>query len=146
MHYATLVIVSDDTDLDAAVSEALSNHEGVEWDWWQIGGRWTGIFDGYNPELDSANYEPDPHKPGEVRVKWPTQWKRNLGDVIPVSGLTEEHLKPFHAVAVSGWGYWKSLRYVPWEKPSFQPSPMPPLEWIKEQVGDYFAVVVDCHN
>lgn len=30
-----------------------------KWDWWQIGGRWTGRFsDGYEPEKDIENYAP----------------------------------------------------------------------------------------
>lgn len=27
------------------------------WDWWQIGGRWTGIHDDYDPEKDPENIE-----------------------------------------------------------------------------------------
>lgn len=40
------------------------------WDWWVVGGRWTGSHDGYEPHKDPANYSPcrycagTGHRPG----------------------------------------------------------------------------------
>jgi len=28
-----------------------------KWDWWQLGGRWTGVWSEYDPEQDPANWE-----------------------------------------------------------------------------------------
>lgn len=28
-----------------------------QWDWWRLGGRWTGIWSNYEPRKDPANYE-----------------------------------------------------------------------------------------
>ncbi len=30
---------------------------GSRWDWWSIGGRYTGVFDGYIPQADPKNWE-----------------------------------------------------------------------------------------
>lgn len=30
--------------------------DGSRWDWWQIGGRWTGFLSGYDPAKDEANW------------------------------------------------------------------------------------------
>jgi len=60
MHYAVLVITdeSEHETVAAAVESVLSRYENIEWDWFQIGGRWTGFFDGYDPEKDPANIKP----------------------------------------------------------------------------------------
>ena len=31
---------------------------GGHWDWYEIGGRWSGALDGYQPECDPKNYKP----------------------------------------------------------------------------------------
>lgn len=46
------------------------------WDWWQIGGRWTGVISGYDPDKDPENFDFD-----RGEVKWPTQWVLHNGDV-----------------------------------------------------------------
>jgi hypothetical protein len=134
MHYGVLVIVEPDSlsSIEAAVEEALAPYQDKEWDWYQIGGRWTGALDGYDPELDPANkkpcefceatgtttkavalkypaYKEHVGKPciqckGEgQRVEWPTQWERHQGDIQPISSLTEEQYdKRFYAVVVDG--------------------------------------------
>lgn len=32
-------------------------NENGRWDWWQLGGRWTGIWSDYEPRQDPANHE-----------------------------------------------------------------------------------------
>lgn len=44
----------------APFSEDLITEDGEynqngKWDWWQLGGRWTGIWSDYNPAADPAN-------------------------------------------------------------------------------------------
>lgn len=115
MHYGNLVIVRVEDEktfnLDEAVEKAMGPHEeeGGFWDWYQIGGRWTGLFDGYDPEKDEANIKvcnlcggtgtrPDMKCESGCNgcggtgksVEWPTQWKRHEGDVMPVALLTKE--------------------------------------------------------
>lgn len=49
--------------LNEAITEILkpwdqNNETGDgEWDWWQLGGRWTGIWSDYDPRTDPANHE-----------------------------------------------------------------------------------------
>lgn len=68
------------------------------WDWWQIGGRWTGTHDGYDPEKDPQNIENCrfhkgtncPHCKGTGKaVKWPTAWPFHQGDVVPIGEVKD---------------------------------------------------------
>lgn len=79
-----------------------------KWDWYSIGGRWSGMLSGYDPDADLANQETcDMCQGGGLRndrlglqaraedpsytcngcdgkgrrTKWPTQWKKHYGDV-----------------------------------------------------------------
>lgn len=98
-------------------SRSSCNPQG-RWDWWQIGGRWTGAWSSwYTPELDERNREQcwlchgtgqrddelgRAHRiesPGYscngcrgsgISEKWPTQWVAHEGDVIAVSRFLEE--------------------------------------------------------
>jgi hypothetical protein len=67
-----------------------------QWDWWQIGGRYTGrLSDGYDPEKDERNLEwRRNHQTGkDERVpKWPTSWVKFEGDIIQKGSLNMEKL------------------------------------------------------
>lgn len=125
MHYSNLVIVdkkSAQTDLKLSVESAMGPHEedGGFWDWYQIGGRWTGILDGYDPSTDPRNQEKCNLCDGTgkrkdiqcvngcngcegtgIAEKWPTQWAEHPGDVMPVKNLTQEQLDKFFRVVVN---------------------------------------------
>jgi hypothetical protein len=178
MHYANLVIVESpqdgvEFDLEAAVENAMGacEEEGGFWDWYQIGGRWTGLFDGYDPEKDSANIvvcqlcngtgdRPDLEPPEwkeecggcngcrgtGKRVTWPTEWGIRSADAIPVEALTDEHYGEFYRVVVRGTEF-GGTDYQPW-KPigeMFLEKEMPPLAWLKQEYAGHLAVVVDNH-
>jgi hypothetical protein len=173
MHYSNLVIVpAEGDDLDEKLERAMgpSGDDGGFWDWYQIGGRWTGLFDSYDPETDPENTETctlcaGSGKRPDMTVangcngcagtgtakKWPTDWKKHPGDIIPVSQLTEEHLGKFHRVVLDGYGEFSSERYEPWAEEKLAKLSMPTLEWIKKEFGGdedggYVAVVVDNHS
>jgi hypothetical protein len=127
MHYYALAIVPAEGDLNELLDETLApyseHREDVDidkiplsWDWYQVGGRFSGRLGDYDPQHDPRNWEdcdlcketpglrndrlgkehreanPDygcngcdqyrkiTGKPG-VRVKWPTEWAGNPGDV-----------------------------------------------------------------
>ena len=183
MHYSVLVVLGRDdlgieedepegsVSVDEAVEEALKRYQDVEWDWYQIGGRWTGFFDGYepndDPELletcdlcggtgDRATFRNEPvgvqHESGcngclgaGKRVPWPTYWPRRAEDAIPAQTLTEEHVKKVFAVVVHGRWFPSGL-WVPWaDGPgAIQEQPMPPVGYLKAE--GHTAVIVDCHN
>ncbi len=90
------------------------------WDWWQVGGRYTGKLSGYDPDKDPANRETCFMCGGtgkrndalgqEARaknpaytcngcegkgwsVKWPTSWKNHPGDKMRVSHLDMADMK-----------------------------------------------------
>jgi hypothetical protein len=173
MHYGNLVIVTREdaeADLDATVEKVMgpSEKNGGFWDWYQIGGRWTGTLDGYEPEKDEANIKPcnlcgATGKRADMEVangcngcagtgksvEWPTQWKRHAGDVMPVEQLTEEQLKKFYRVVCDGYGPFGGERYYPWKAGTdgvFEANEMPPLDWLKKTFTEHVAVVVDNHS
>jgi len=80
-----------------------------KWDWWAIGGRWTGYISGYDPSKDPDNIETcdlcggtgmrtDMEIPNGCNgcdgkgqsLKWPTQWKRHNGDMRLLSAIKKE--------------------------------------------------------
>lgn len=108
MHYHCEVVIPAEGDVEQAVTGALAPHRENDectngfWDWWQIGGRWSGAKDGYEADKDPANIEVCSYcrgygkrgdKPcngcsGEgKRAKWPTEWKRHAGDIVSVSAI-----------------------------------------------------------
>lgn len=154
MHYLNIVIIeADDTDLEdedfveEAVQKAMgaSEDEGGFYDWYQIGGRWTGYFDGYDPTKDPRNLEQCHLCKGTGRredeigrkariedpsytcngcagtgqsVRWPSSWARHQGDIMPVASLTQAHIDGAYRIVVSGHGAFAKadLIYRPWLK------------------------------
>lgn len=113
MHYLALVIIPPEGNVDAHVTLLMEPHQeqgDIGWDWYQVGGRWTGLFSGYDPGADPENTEPCnlcdatgkrtdavaqsmPEQMAAchgcngcdgkgIRRKWPTDWKRHDGDVL----------------------------------------------------------------
>jgi len=188
MHYGNLVILEKPEGfpnphngmnrwLEAAVSEAMgpSEDDGGFWDWYQIGGRWTGLFDGYDPEKDPANivvcdlchgtgrrddelgkslrtknpeYTCNGCSGEGKRAEWPTQWKFHPGDLMPIENLTQEHLNRIYRVVLNG-ASWGGEEYIPWKSGTdnaFYKREMPPLEWLKKEYEGYLVVIVDNHS
>lgn len=168
MHYPNIVIVPKNGKLETNVAVSMGPHEdkGGFWDWYQIGGRWTGLFDGYDPEEDPANLETcrgckgtgEVEKDGKTTqcyclgtgkdIKWPTDWARHPGDVIPIEQLTQEQLDEVHRVVCpDGYGVLGGDEYLPWkESDCFRKRERPPLAWLKKTFAGYLAVVVDNHQ
>jgi len=129
MHYHCEVYLKNlSEDVEDQIEKAMSPYyEGLEvelikedddeyyinpvgfWDWYQIGGRWTGTHDNYDPEKDPDNIEvcrlcngtgtrSDMKVPNGCNgcigtgksIKWPTQWKRYDGDIVNVSEIRED--------------------------------------------------------
>lgn len=139
-HFCVLVLAPGDTpeaEVEMIVAELLEPYresetcfeDGTRWDWYQIGGRWTGALDpSYNPETDSVNVETCPQCGGTghrddflgqrarerdssytcngcggegSRVKWPTQWKRFKGDMRPANEVPVD-FTPYALVTPDG--------------------------------------------
>lgn len=133
-HFAVLVLTAEAVDPREAVARLLAPYEEAlgqdpKWDWWTIGGRWTGMLDGYDPTKDPTNIETcdqcrgtgrrtdavgaDIRKlnPGFTcngcegngrRVKWPTDWAPHAGDVARVDALPQPLRVPFAVVTPDG--------------------------------------------
>lgn len=110
VHSLVIVVLPPTTedivgDLEQAMMPFHYEHRReITWDWYQIGGRWTGVFSKeYNPTTDPANLEECRFCQGEdcihcngtgLEVKWPTQWKDFAGDVATpaqVLKMKEDH-------------------------------------------------------
>ncbi len=145
MHYLAYAIIPVSTGIDHLVAQLLAPFEegpeglpqrecggdennpyGGIWDWYQIGGRWTGYLNNdYDPEKDPQNIETcnlcngtgqredeigkdirskDPSYTCNgcsgkgVKTKWPTQWKHHVGDIIPLDSLERDDEKTPHTL------------------------------------------------
>jgi hypothetical protein len=67
-HFSVLVLTEDEVtreSAEAVVTPLLAPYDendewfadGSRWDWWVVGGRWTGSLDGYKPHEDINNFE-----------------------------------------------------------------------------------------
>lgn len=111
-----------------------------KWDWWQLGGRYSGLFaPSYDPDKDPANIETcwlcggTGKRPDMVcengcngckgtgkMVKWPTQWKA-VGSQVRRADLPLEALRTISELkAVKAWQKWQKIvagRPVPdWDR------------------------------
>jgi hypothetical protein len=126
MHYLAYVVIPPDGDPNEHIDKALApwNEEVSDrgfWDWYVIGGRWTGHFDGYDPTADPANQETCTlcHGTGTrdwspcnvtpewiaecggcngcqgtgTSTKWSTQWAQRDEDVVPVPAALTKTLE-----------------------------------------------------
>jgi hypothetical protein len=145
-----------------------------KWDWFQIGGRWTGALDGYKPEDDPNNQEQcficggtgmrsdelgnaarqaDPSytcngcQGKGSRVTWPTNYMPNVGDTQPVSVISRLKFRPFAIVTPAG--EWFEKGSMGWF--GMVSGEQGKEEWaekvqsIFEQYKDYYGTIVDCH-
>lgn len=173
-HFATLVIVpADEAEPEKAAAALLAPYDengcaysdGSRWDWWQVGGRWTGSLDGYDPRTDPSNIVRcnlcggtgtrtdivvhdgcNGCQGSGVRLVWPTNFQHHAGDIQPVRNIPEGFV-PAAVVTPDGqWheegrvGWWNSLERTHDEN-----------DWVKIVAALYVqyrhetAVLVDCH-
>jgi hypothetical protein len=115
MHFFTACVVPRGTtraEVDDVVAPMMAPFDETEnddgwWDWWQVGGRWTGVWSEYNPTTDPANIETCKLCGGTgtrrdmtlvngcngcggkgAAVTWPTQWVAVDDDIVPVPLVT----------------------------------------------------------
>lgn len=170
-----VVLIPESVDVDRHVVEAMepySEHTSRSgwWDWWQIGGRWTGIWsEDYDPHEDPANHQQcelcggsgfrkdlgrkcngcgygwSAATPG-IRLKWPTAWARHDGDVVSVKTLLDhfdEWGHPFAFISPNS-----AVEREAWDGKQFVPTEGFVLAYRQalEAHPDMFAVVVDYHS
>jgi hypothetical protein len=134
MHYSAIVIVpGETTDIDHAVAAVMQPYREDDrhgfWDWYQIGGRWTGLVSGYDPTKDPDNIEVCWICQGsgmrtdrlgqELRaenpaytcngcngtgraVKWPTEWAKHPGDIASVADVISSGAVSFAVIPYNG--------------------------------------------
>lgn len=159
MHFLAFVIIPADGDPAQHVERLLapycerSDEADSFWDWYQIGGRWTGHLADYDPEADPANRD------ANGSAKWPTEWVAYEGDVQPVERVyailgspAGENLFPHRVVTSTGTsvkrGYNPAAVLGDWEA-MFPPTPNyrdHVLAALKAALPDGRVVVVDYHS
>jgi len=166
MHYLTLVVIPENGDVakhvDAVMSQRAVKSE-LDWDWFQIGGRWTGLFDGYDPDTDPKNIKTCDLCGGTGRRRdmsvangcngcqgkgraavWSTDRAPHEGDVLTtaeaLASLTPDRIP--HAIAAKG----KSSVSESWNGKTFVANPEheATVRMMLAQPGR--CVVVDCHS
>jgi hypothetical protein len=115
-----------------------------KWDWYSIGGRWSGVLDDYNPADDPNNVEqcwlcngtgmrndalgqqerlknPDYTCNGcsgkGSKTKWPTDWKQYSGDIQPsdkVASLIKANDQHCPYALVTSDGQWHERGQMGW--------------------------------
>ena len=147
MHYLALVLLPKHTRAVAGtVARVLApfreddTAENGFWDWWQIGGRFTGLFSGYDPEKDPANAGAD------GRIRWPTEWVSHAGDVVRAGSVKADKTGEVPCYTFVGpetaahRRVWDSDRRI--KDPDFDRNVM---ECLSKHPDD-LIVVVDYHN
>lgn len=165
MHFFTLVVLpppnGSEPDIDGAVAAAMAPYdESLEieqvtedgetywtnpqsfWDWWQIGGRWTGHLDGCNGCNGTGE-----------RTTWPTEWGPHDGDVARLGDVRERLVEsPPHYLVHEGVS--RAERRNPDWDGEFGAESTSPYFLATTEVTDTLAglsddcvvVVVDCHS
>lgn len=139
-HYLVGVILPKPPapDVGATVARLLAPHEGEHWDWYQIGGRWTGHVSGYVPETDPRNHEPCWLCQGTGKrtdmlgiaerlknpaytcngcqgigqmLKHPTQWAPSQNDVAPVQSALDRQVAFYAIVTPDGVWHQRTVEY-----------------------------------
>jgi len=144
-HFGVIVIVPPGTeDIDAAIERLMKPYDengewgrdGSRWDWYQRGGRFTGLLDPtYEPEKDPRNIEvcdlcggtgdraswrhedrTSQHPSGcngcsgtGRSVKWPTQWVTVESDLAPVRTIDPAKLEWLPAVLTPDGGWHEAV-------------------------------------
>ncbi len=124
------------------------------WDWYQVGGRFTGIFSGYNPNTDPANSETCDLCRGTgkrtdmevqngcngcagkgIRIVWPTDWQPHDGDIIKVRAMKKR--TAFAVITPDGEWIERHGDDATWERE---------LDKILDQHQDNLVAAVDYHT
>lgn len=79
MHKGVILLVKASNRQEATdkAETFLNKHEGKVWDWYQIGGRWSGTLLAKDPQDDPEN-----------KGKWPTEFRPDDSNVVPLSDVT----------------------------------------------------------
>jgi hypothetical protein len=154
------------------VAEVMAPYEeqvGGWWDWWQIGGRWSGIHTNYDPNKDERNIEVCSQCEGSgmrmdaigrkarrenpeytcngcdgkvTRPVWPTNRAMHEGDVISVSEI-KDNLDCYTLIINDSVLHEKEWNGKDWNKTSFDGKVAKKLAELKITEG--FLVTVDYH-
>jgi hypothetical protein len=52
----SLLVITDEVPTKGSMASLMAPYHD-QWDWYQVGGRWTGLLTGYKPDEDPANIE-----------------------------------------------------------------------------------------
>jgi hypothetical protein len=143
MHFFAAIIIppaiplnNDADDLDVYIEKTMESGYENMYDWYQLGGRWTGIWSTYKPEKDENNWEAcdlcdadgmrrdldggtaticNACGGDKTRLKWPTSWAPSILDMQPARHLLNSTLDvPYYVVTPSGeWEEFSDDSYSP---------------------------------
>jgi hypothetical protein len=181
-HYAALVLIPDGAPVEEAVGRLLAPYDEARveedatddrsrWDWWQIGGRQTGMLDAtYDAHADPSNQQPcgfcedgittdriaalypayQPHVgktciqcngSGHV-TKFPGRWQSFDGDVKPVAAIDFDRIRYLPTAVVTPDGEWHERVEGGWGMFAVPRGP----EKAEDAWGREFARLLDLHR
>lgn len=158
----------------APYDENLPGNQQAKWDWYQIGGRWSGaLTPDYDPAQDPANVEVCPicHGSGqrddelgrEARrdnpdytcngcdgkgraVKWPTAWRQVDGNQRQIKDIDWTRVKPSFAVVKDGhWAEKGRMGMFGVVDGEADDWPQTFKALVASVLPEHWVTVVDCH-
>lgn len=162
MHFHAEIHLNEEEYDDGEIEEYWTNPDSF-WDWWQIGGRWSGVHKPrYDPSKDERNiqscrrchgtgtYESQTCyfcKGTKQEVKWPTQWVETGFDVMPLENVPDD--LTCYTLIVDGHVFHAEGRWIE-EKKTFEKLSLhgkPVKEFLaKMDITDGYLVTVDYHR
>jgi hypothetical protein len=139
--------------------DRTTSNPNAKWDWYLIGGRFTGVLDGYDPTQDPENWETCRlcHGTGQrtdmvveggcngcrgTGRALKEQWKTHPGDTRPVSLLPPDYTP--HAV-VMPLGEWLEIAEPGYHGMVWEENWMAQVRELLQRHSDCFATIVDVH-
>lgn len=184
-YYCLAVLPPGATDINDTIEQLLAPHEERYdeandestgwWDWYQIGGRWSGVLDGYDPSENPANKEVCylchgtgtrtdmvvPHGCNGclgtgTKEKFPTEWVPHAGDVARLGDVRAKitaEARPYRVLgpemmAVVETYNPEGTHYddEPYDTATFQRHPHRVLNELDSISDDCIVVVIDYHS
>lgn len=178
-HFAVVVLSNDGQSVDDLLAPYDENGtwfaEGSRWDWWVVGGRFTGALTNYDPTTDPANWElcgycDDGITTRRIADMYPAyeqyigqtciqckgtskvlsfQLAEYEGDVVPVRDLDIDAMRWIPTAVVTPDGAWHEQGRPGWF--GYVDSPKADEDWAAEVAAlfaahpDATATLVDCH-
>lgn len=165
-HFAGIVLADSESEVEellAPYDEADPTATRPKWDWWVIGGRFSGALDNYDPTSNPDNFETCKYCEGGVVtaaivkkfpayarslgktcaqcsgstkvLKFSSDWVKHDNDVMPATAVNLSTMRWLPGVLVTPDGEWHQSADVGWFGSTS--GEMEPVEWTAEFIVEW---------